>query len=82
MMPYPDEKKTDERMGWKVYKDVFVSFFSKPGVVPAMVFFLFYRLGESAAKGGNSFPRSIPAAPGNRSYLGTVRIILRYGRNA
>ncbi|MBK7479916.1 MAG: MFS transporter [Bacteroidales bacterium] len=47
MMPYPDEKKTDERMGWKVYKDVFVSFFSKPGVVPAMVFFLFYRLGES-----------------------------------
>ena len=47
MMPYPDEKMTDERMGWKVYKDVFVSFFSKPGVVPAMVFFLFYRLGES-----------------------------------
>jgi PAT family beta-lactamase induction signal transducer AmpG len=47
MMPHPDEKKTSERMGWAVYKEVFVSFFTKPGVVPALVFFLFYRLGES-----------------------------------
>ncbi len=47
MMPHPDEGKTSERMGWSVYKEVFVSFFTKPGVVPALVFFLFYRLGES-----------------------------------
>ena len=47
MMPHPDEKKTSERMGWSVYKEVFVSFFTKPGVVPALIFFLFYRLGES-----------------------------------
>jgi len=47
MMPYPDENKTSERMGWSVYKEVFVSFFTRPGVVPALIFFLFYRLGES-----------------------------------
>ncbi len=47
MMPHPDEESTKERMGWKVYKEVFVSFFTKPGVVPALLFFLFYRLGES-----------------------------------
>jgi len=47
ILPHPDEKKTEERMRWKVYKEVFVSFFTKPGVGPALVFFLFYRLGES-----------------------------------
>ncbi|MBN2665335.1 MAG: MFS transporter [Bacteroidales bacterium] len=47
IMPHPDEGKTSERMGWAVYKEVFVSFFTKPGVVPALIFFLFYRLGES-----------------------------------
>ena len=47
LMPHPDEGKTSERMGWAVYKEVFVSFFTKPGVVPALAFFLFYRLGES-----------------------------------
>ena len=47
MLPHADENKTGERMGWKVYKEVFISFFTKPGVVPALVFFLFYRLGES-----------------------------------
>lgn len=47
ILPHPDENKTEERMGWSVYKEVFVSFFTKPGVVPALVFFLFYRLGES-----------------------------------
>jgi len=46
-MPHPEEKRTKERMGWAVYKEVFVSFFTKPGVIPALVFFLFYRLGES-----------------------------------
>lgn len=47
MLPRPDEKSTKERMGWKVYKEVFVSFFTKDGVVPALIFFLLYRLGES-----------------------------------
>jgi len=47
MMPHPDEKKTSEKMGWRVYKEVFVSFFSRPGVIPALIFFFLYRLGES-----------------------------------
>ena len=47
MMPRPDEKNTREKMGWSVYKEVFVSFFTKPGVIPALIFFLMYRLGES-----------------------------------
>jgi PAT family beta-lactamase induction signal transducer AmpG len=47
MMPHPDEKSTQEKIGWSVYKEVFVSFFSKPGVIPALIFFLLYRLGES-----------------------------------
>jgi PAT family beta-lactamase induction signal transducer AmpG len=46
-MPHPDEKSTKEKIGWSVYKEVFVSFFSKPGVIPALIFFLLYRLGES-----------------------------------
>ena len=47
MMPHPDERSTQEKIGWSVYKEVFVSFFSKPGVIPALIFFLLYRLGES-----------------------------------
>jgi PAT family beta-lactamase induction signal transducer AmpG len=47
MMPHPDEKSTREKIGWSVYKEVFVSFFTKPGVIPALIFFLLYRLGES-----------------------------------
>jgi PAT family beta-lactamase induction signal transducer AmpG len=47
MMPRPDEKSTREKIGWSVYKEVFVSFFTKPGVIPALIFFLLYRLGES-----------------------------------
>jgi PAT family beta-lactamase induction signal transducer AmpG len=46
-LPHPDEKSTKEKMGWSVYKEVFVSFFSKPGIIPALIFFLLYRLGES-----------------------------------
>src|SRR4030043_804752 len=46
-MPHPDEKSTQEKMGWNVYKEVFVSFFTKPGIIPALIFFLLYRLGES-----------------------------------
>ncbi len=47
MLPHPVEKTGKEKMGWKVYKEVFVSFFTKPGVIPALIFFLLYRLGES-----------------------------------
>ncbi len=46
-LPHPDEKSTKEKMGWSVYKEVFVSFFTKPGIIPALIFFLLYRLGES-----------------------------------
>jgi len=46
-LPHPDEHNTREKVGWKVYKDVFVSFFTKPGVAPALIFFLLYRLGEA-----------------------------------
>jgi len=47
MMPRPEEHNTKEKMGWSVYKEVFISFFTKPGIIPALLFFLFYRLGES-----------------------------------
>lgn len=47
MLPHPAENTEKEKMGWKVYKEVFISFFTKPGVVPALIFFLLYRLGES-----------------------------------
>jgi PAT family beta-lactamase induction signal transducer AmpG len=47
MLPHPAENDDKERISWKVYKDVFISFFTKPGVIPALLFFLFYRLGES-----------------------------------
>ena len=47
MLPHPAERNSNEKMGWNVYKEVFVSFFTKPGVVPALIFFLLYRLGES-----------------------------------
>ena len=46
-LPHPDEHSTKEKVGWKVYKDVFVSFFTKPGIIPALIFFLLYRLGEA-----------------------------------
>jgi PAT family beta-lactamase induction signal transducer AmpG len=47
MLPHPKENNNTEKIGWNVYKEVFVSFFTKPGVVPALIFFLLYRLGES-----------------------------------
>jgi len=47
MLPHPIENNYREKIGWNVYKDVFVSFFTKPGIVPALIFFLLYRLGES-----------------------------------
>jgi MFS transporter, PAT family, beta-lactamase induction signal transducer AmpG len=47
MLPHPVENNNREKPGWSVYKEVFVSFFSKPGIIPALIFFLLYRLGES-----------------------------------
>lgn len=47
MLPHPTENEDKEKISWIVYKDVFVSFFTKPGIIPALIFFLFYRLGES-----------------------------------
>lgn len=47
MMPYPAENANQAKIGWDVYKDVFVSFFTKPGVIPALLFFLLYRFGEA-----------------------------------
>jgi MFS transporter, PAT family, beta-lactamase induction signal transducer AmpG len=47
MMPYPAENATQTKIGWDVYKDVFVSFFTKPGTIPALLFFLLYRFGEA-----------------------------------
>jgi len=47
ILPHPAENDEKERISWGVYKEVFVSFFTKPGVIPALLFFLFYRLGES-----------------------------------
>ncbi|MCK7540397.1 MAG: hypothetical protein MZV63_60645 [Marinilabiliales bacterium] len=46
-LPYPVEKTEKEPISWKVYRDVFVSFFTKPGVIPALMFFLLYRFGEA-----------------------------------
>jgi PAT family beta-lactamase induction signal transducer AmpG len=47
ILPHAKENEDKEKISWTVYKDVFVSFFTKPGVIPALVFFLLYRLGEA-----------------------------------
>jgi MFS transporter, PAT family, beta-lactamase induction signal transducer AmpG len=47
MLPHPAENNNKEKISWSVYKEVFVSFFTRPGIVPALLFFLLYRLGES-----------------------------------
>jgi MFS transporter, PAT family, beta-lactamase induction signal transducer AmpG len=47
MLPHPAENDLKEKISWAVYRDVFVSFFSKPGVIPALMFFLLYRFGEA-----------------------------------
>ncbi|MFN8241186.1 MAG: hypothetical protein U0X39_10630 [Bacteroidales bacterium] len=46
-LPYPSDNEVKQSASWKVYREVIVSFFSKPGVIPAMLFFLLYRLGEA-----------------------------------
>ena len=40
----PDEKN---RVDLKVYGEVFAAFFTRPGIIPALIFFLLYRLGEA-----------------------------------
>lgn len=47
LLPRPSENDLKEKISWAVYRDVFVSFFSKPGVIPALMFFLLYRFGEA-----------------------------------
>jgi PAT family beta-lactamase induction signal transducer AmpG len=47
MLPHPVENSIREKISWNVYRDVFVSFFTKPGVIPALLFFLLYRFGEA-----------------------------------
>ncbi len=47
MLPYPVEEKAADTVNLKVYIDVFVSFFKKPGVIPALLFFMLYRFGEA-----------------------------------
>ncbi len=47
MLPHPVENNLREKISWSVYRDVFVSFFTKPGVIPALMFFLLYRFGEA-----------------------------------
>ena len=47
MLPQPAEETKPDHINLKVYSEVFVSFFRKPEIIPALLFFLFYRLGES-----------------------------------
>jgi PAT family beta-lactamase induction signal transducer AmpG len=47
MLPYPKEIKTADSVNLRVYGDVFISFFRKPGIIPALLFFLLYRFGEA-----------------------------------
>ncbi|MEI6142692.1 MAG: MFS transporter [Mariniphaga sp.] len=47
MLPRPFDTKEKTVVDLKVYGEVFVSFFSKPGIIPALIFFLLYRLGEA-----------------------------------
>lgn len=47
ILPRPAENDIREKVSLKVFVEVFVSFFTKPGVVAALAFFLLYRLGEA-----------------------------------
>jgi PAT family beta-lactamase induction signal transducer AmpG len=46
-LPHPKEVKSADSINLRVYGAVFISFFRKPGIVPALLFFLLYRFGES-----------------------------------
>lgn len=47
LLPYPAEAKAATTVNLRVYADVFVSFFKKPGIVAALLFLLLYRFGEA-----------------------------------
>jgi MFS transporter, PAT family, beta-lactamase induction signal transducer AmpG len=47
VLPRPIDTKEKTKVDLKVYGSVFASFFTKPGIVPALIFFLMYRLGEA-----------------------------------
>jgi PAT family beta-lactamase induction signal transducer AmpG len=47
ILPRPIEIKEKTKVDLKVYGEVFASFFTKPGIIPALIFFLMYRLGEA-----------------------------------
>jgi PAT family beta-lactamase induction signal transducer AmpG len=47
ILPYPKELRIANSVNLKVYSEVFISFFRKPGIIPALLFFLLYRFGEA-----------------------------------
>lgn len=47
ILPTPVDEKEKVKVDLSIYVDVFKSFFTKPGVIPALIFFLLYRLGEA-----------------------------------
>ena len=48
ILPHPDDRVTSRAKDtFKSYKDVFATFFSKEGIIPGILFLLFYRMGES-----------------------------------
>lgn len=47
VLPRSIETKEKTKVDLKVYGAVFASFFTKPGIIPALIFFLMYRLGEA-----------------------------------
>ncbi len=46
-LPQPVEIRSAESVNLRLYGDVLVSFFRKPGIIPALLFFLLYRFGEA-----------------------------------
>jgi MFS transporter, PAT family, beta-lactamase induction signal transducer AmpG len=74
ILPYPKEVKLDEAVSLHVYAEVFVSFFRKPGIVAALLFFLFYRFGEA-----QSIKIATPFLVGSRDSGGIGLTSARYG---
>lgn len=46
-LPSPADGGSGQKVDFSIYVDVFKSFLGKPGVVPALLFFLLFRLGEA-----------------------------------
>lgn len=46
-LPQPIDNSARSKVDFSIYIDVFKSFFGKPGMLPAILFFLLYRLGEA-----------------------------------